>query len=119
MQSSEKMRMRKQMANNCPERILFMQLLHRAGGIPQGLCGRCASRFFDRLHRNDAGILAYCEEYLCDMAENMPADTVQSRQACFVGCRLMLPVCMRRRPIQVRTSRMARGAKGARDAVMG
>ena len=28
VQSSEKLRMRKRMANSCPERILFMQLLH-------------------------------------------------------------------------------------------
>ena len=48
------------------------------------MCGRCANRFFVRLHRNDAGILAYCKEFLCDMAENSSADAAQSRQVGFV-----------------------------------
>ena len=45
---------------------------------------RCANSFFVRLHRNDAGILAYCKEFLCDMTENSSADAAQSRQAGFV-----------------------------------
>ena len=50
------------------------------------MCGRCANRFFVRLHRNDAGILAYCKEFLCDMTENSSADAAHSRQAGFVRC---------------------------------
>ena len=48
------------------------------------MCGRCANRFFVRLHRNDAGILEYCKEFLCDMTENSSADAAHSRQAGFV-----------------------------------
>ena len=57
------------------------------GDTTQRLCGRCANRFFVRLHRNDAGILSYFKEFLCDMTENSSADAVQSRQACFAWCR--------------------------------
>ena len=51
---------------------------------------RCANRFFVRLHRNDAGILAYCKEFLCDMTENTSADAAQSRQTGFVRCCLYI-----------------------------
>ena len=56
------------------------------GNTAQRMCGRCANRFFVRLHRNDAGILAYCKEFLCDMTENSSADAAHSRQAGFVRC---------------------------------
>ena len=54
------------------------------GNTAQRLCVRCAVRFFVRLHKFDAAILSYYKENLCDMTENMQADDVQSRQACFV-----------------------------------
>ena len=61
------------------------------GNTAQRMCGRCANRFFVRLHRNDAGILAYCKEFLCDMTENASADAAHSRQAGFVRCCLWFP----------------------------
>ena len=56
------------------------------GNTAQRMCGRCANRFFVSLHRNGAGILAYCKEFLCDMTENSSADAAHSRQAGFVRC---------------------------------
>gem|GEM_PF-378587 len=56
------------------------------GNTPQSLCVRCVVRFFGRLPRNSAGILPYGKGFLGNMAENLHADCVQSRQAGFVRC---------------------------------
>ncbi|CCO04675.1 hypothetical protein predicted by Glimmer/Critica [Ruminococcus bicirculans (ex Wegman et al. 2014)] len=40
---------------------------------------RCVARFFVSLYRNDAGILPYFKEFLCEITENLQADCVQSR----------------------------------------
>ena len=51
---------------------------------------RCEVRFFVRLYKIDAGILAYVKEILCKIKENLQADDVQSFQAVFVRCCLNL-----------------------------
>ena len=48
------------------------------------MCVRCEVRFFVRLYKIDAGILAYVKEILCKIKENLQADDVQSFQAVFV-----------------------------------
>ena len=71
-----------------PHHLLGAKIFYDCqGDTTQRLCGRCANRFFVRLHRNDAGILSYFKEFLCDMTENSSADAAQSRQACFAWCR--------------------------------
>ena len=74
-----------------PDKIPFYERFgFTYGNTAQRMCGRCANRFFVRLHRNDAGILAYCKEFLCDMTENSSADAAHSRQAGFVRCCLIM-----------------------------
>ena len=54
----------------------------------QDLCGRCADKFFDRLHRNDAGIPLYFKEFLCNMAEickQMPRKGLCGNASGFAG----------------------------------
>ena len=51
---------------------------------------RCAVRFFGRLHKKLAGILAYVKRFLCDMTENLQADVRQRRQPLIVRCCLNL-----------------------------
>ena len=59
---------------------------------PHKACAEDApTDFFVRLYRNSAGILSYVKGFLCKMAENMSADSVQSRQAGFVRCCLKRP----------------------------
>ena len=57
-----------------------------SGNTAQRLCVRCEVRFFVRLYKIDAGILAYVKEILCKITENLQADDVQSFQAVFVRC---------------------------------
>ncbi|MBS6819252.1 MAG: hypothetical protein KH227_08745 [Ruminococcus bicirculans] len=54
------------------------------GNATQGLCVRCVVRFFVRASKSDAGWLTPVKELLGDMAENLQADCVQSRQAFLV-----------------------------------
>ena len=56
------------------------------GNTAQALCGRCADRFFVRLAKSDAGLLAQVKEDLANMTEEYvyqatldTADDVQRR----------------------------------------
>ena len=61
------------------------------GNTAQRLCGSCVGRFFVRLYKFDAVILAYflgaasAKENLCKMTENMQANVVQSRNTMLQG----------------------------------
>ena len=57
---------------------VFFQVIFKA--IPHNYCRADAqSDFSSDCIKNDAGILAYVKEFLCDMAENLQADVRQRR----------------------------------------
>ena len=56
------------------------------------MCVRCEVRFFVRLYKIDAGILAYVKEILCKITENLQADDVQSFQRSLCGVALILRI---------------------------
>lgn len=62
----------------CPLSVLIL------GNTAQRLPHRCAVRFYVRLYKNFAGILAYVKKFWCNMTKNMQADVRQRLQPLFV-----------------------------------